>query len=101
MLSFPDGNTEHVTRKVTARQQFPTFADLASRPVIEVSESRGLVGLQGIVSIEEKASFRKLPATRVPGTLSEASKRLLRRPSVPALKRYRPYAATRLQSRLQ
>jgi hypothetical protein len=35
MLPFPDGNAEHVTRKVTSRQQFPTFADLASRPVIE------------------------------------------------------------------
>jgi len=35
------------------------------------------------------------------GGLSEASKRLLRRPTVPALNRSRPYAAARLQSQLQ
>jgi hypothetical protein len=34
-LALAQCDAEHVTRKVTARQQFPTFADLASGPLIE------------------------------------------------------------------
>ena len=61
-------------------------------------EGIGFVGLQGIVSIVEKDPFRKLG---IPGTFSEASKRLLRRPVVPAANRSRPYAAALRQAGLQ
>jgi hypothetical protein len=60
--------------------------------------------LQGIVSIEEKVPLRDFLAMVLAGALSEASRRLsraglnslLRLPDVPAAKRSRPYAASRL-----
>jgi hypothetical protein len=65
LKAFPDGNAEHVTRKVTSRQQF-------------------LCRL--LFLLRKKPHFGSFPLLGgVPGTLSEASKRLLRRPSVPAL----------------